>query len=86
MVTNVPHCPWLWPLSALCSVNPSSLLAVSVQSRLIWWLETADPLRLLGAFGGAGVGVAVGVRLAVGVAVAVAVGGRVAVGAALPSL
>ena len=83
------------PASALCSVNPFSLLALSVQSRLIRALEGTDPLRLLGGFGGAGVGVAVGVGVgvavdvgvgvAVGVAVAVAVGvgGGVAVGVGL---
>ena len=75
------------PFPERSTLNPVSLLELSVQERLIRLDDTAVATRFVGAArvgvpvgvgGGVGVGVGVGVRVAVGVGVGVGV--RVAVG------
>ena len=66
------------PLVERSTLNPVSLLELSVQDRLILLDDTAVAVRLVGVAGVPGVGVGVGV--AVGVAVGVGVGVGVVVG------
>lgn len=63
------------PLPVQRSIRkPSSLFELSVHARSILLVETALPVRLLGAAGTAGVGVGVGVGIGVGSGVGVGVG------------